>query len=85
MSECAICGKEVSRQCVSCGSGHVVLGTLEFVWNGFLAKRVEVCWCARCDEVWFVGFDGERQPICHECRDRALAVAIPEQVRSDAA
>jgi len=32
-----------------------------------------------------VGFDGERQPICRECRDRALAVAIPEQVQSDAA
>lgn len=71
---CFCCGAEVPGDCPSCWSGHVRVGSLEFIWNGFVAKRVEVAWCRLCDAVWFVGPDGKRTNLCKECRERLLAV-----------
>jgi len=72
---CFCCGKEVEQQeCPKCWSGHVRAGSVDIYWNGFLAKRVDVAWCASCDFVWIVGSDGGRTPLCRECRERHLSV-----------
>lgn len=72
--ECFCCGKEVSQTCCArCASGHARIGFVEFIWNGWLYKRVEVGWCPKCDHVWLI--DGEdRRPICPDCRARIARV-----------
>jgi hypothetical protein len=75
-------------ECARCASGHARIGTLEFVWNGYVAKRVEVGWCPKCDFVWLVDQEGTH-PVCRDCRDRLLRVpgdgeseSAPEQARA---
>jgi hypothetical protein len=75
-NRCFFCSTEVPEECPQCWSGHVRVGTLEFVWNGYVAKRVDVAWCHNCDAVWVVGADGQRVYVCRDCRARALAVNL---------
>jgi hypothetical protein len=78
MKHCMCCGVEVAAECPGCESNHTRAGVLEFVWNGYLAKRVEVGWCHKCDLVWLENGDGSRVPICSGCRERLLAVDVTE-------
>ena len=75
-TRCFFCSAEMAPECPNCLSGHVRFGVLEFLWNGFLAKRVDLAWCHSCDLVWLVGADGHRIHICPECRERLLAVEV---------
>lgn len=83
-NRCFCCGQDVDVvECAHCGSGHTKTGVLEFVWNGFVAKRVEVNWCPKCDFVQLVDYDGHNHPVCRDCRERLLSVhadEIPSQV-----
>jgi hypothetical protein len=75
MTKCFCCGQEVSTtECARCSSGHVRTSVVEFFWNGWLAKRVEVAWCRSCDFVWLVDHQGTIHPVCRDCRERMLSV-----------
>jgi hypothetical protein len=75
---CYCCGREVDPiRCARCASGHAQIATLEFIWNGYLAKRVEVGWCPKCDFVWIVDGEGTH-PVCRDCRERLLRVNLGE-------
>lgn len=77
MKKCFCCGQHIAQEdCPKCWSGHVRVGTIEFYWNGFLARRVEVAWCAACDNVWLVGLDGDKSPICRDCRERFIHLEL---------
>lgn len=79
-SSCYVCGQEVKQiECPKCWSGHTRVGVIEFVWNGYVAKRAEVAWCKTCDFVWIVGADGTYSPVCHDCRRRHLELARPPE------
>lgn len=73
---CSLCGAAMPEDCPNCWSGHVRIGTLEFVWNGYVAKRVDVAWCHACDAAWLIEMDGKRQDVCRDCRARAIAVRL---------
>lgn len=84
--KCYCCGQDVDAvQCGHCGSEHVRTGVLEFVWNGFVAKRVEVGWCHKCDLVWLVDYEGNNHPVCRDCRERLLSVQSSELPKRAAA
>ena len=79
-NNCYVCGQEVKQiECPKCWSGHTRVGVIEFVWNGYVAKRAEVAWCKTCDFVWIVGADGTYSPVCHDCRRRHLEIAHDAQ------
>ena len=73
-NRCFFCTQEVPEDCPRCWSGHTRIGTVEIVWNGYLARKVEVAWCYTCDMVWFVGADGNRTYVCADCQRRLLEV-----------
>lgn len=79
MNHCIFCGVEVAAECPGCEGKHTREGTLEFIWNGYLAKKVEVGWCHTCDLVWIESGDGSRIPVCSGCHNRLLAVDVAEQ------
>lgn len=88
MRECFCCGKEVevsADACPACRSGHTRSGHADIFWNGMLARRLEVGWCHACDAAWILRENGNRSPICDDCRARALRVDLPQIVEAAAA
>jgi len=70
---CALCGGITREICGDCESNSVQSGKLEFWWNGFLAKCVEVFYCSKCGSTWIQGMRQARRVICKPCRAKALA------------
>lgn len=85
MNKCFCCGAEVPEDCPNCWSGHVRVGQATILWNGFVAKVIDVAWCQSCDEYWFVSADGKRTNVCRDCRERLLAVDQPQAELADRA
>jgi hypothetical protein len=83
---CYICQREGVQTCGNCDSLKVEVGVVKILWNGYLAKEVEVCWCQKCDCVWLrMGGDDRRKFICAECCQRALEVPSEKQGRANSA
>jgi hypothetical protein len=76
MEQCHTCGKFDEEQCGRCESTAIESGTVEIIYNGYLAKSLEVFLCGTCDGVWLRTSADERIFVCSQCRHKALSVSL---------
>jgi hypothetical protein len=86
MIHCHICAREKIEACNDCSQTAGEVGTLEVIWNGFVAMAADCSLCTICDGAW-LRLASRSLYICEKCRRRELHVNIlpTEQVRAAAA
>jgi hypothetical protein len=80
---CHVCRREQDESCGNCATTAVEVGTIQILWDGFVAMTAEVLICRSCDGAWLSLSEKRKVFICRECRGRALTVEIrPAEVVS---
>jgi hypothetical protein len=74
MIRCHVCTKEKPDGCCEF-SATVQAGTIEIIWNGYVAMSADCFICKVCEGAW-LHFSTRSLYVCEPCRHKELHVQI---------